>query len=293
MGRGICGPCSGNNPAVAEAAFRARLSELGAELLEPYTGAATPVLVRCAQGHETKRTADSAREGKGCRVCAGVDQQAAWLKFCELVAERGGRVLEPGPLGSGKQHRVWCPQGHETKAIPQIVRLGGGICGECSPVSTTRAEREFRRAVAEFGGRITEPSWLGSTKPHRVICVLGHEVRTRPADVAQGHGICRKCANRTWDVFYVVVNEASQVIKFGITSNDTRRRLSRHRKDGFRSVITTIVGMPDAADLERAVVMTLRLAGIPPVQGREYYDIAALPVILDVVDNWPRQAQAA
>jgi hypothetical protein len=39
--------------------------------------------------------------------------------------------------------------------------------------------------------------------------------------------------------------------------------------------------------LEDEVRHTLNLAGIYPVHGREYFDISALPLILDVVDNYP------
>ncbi|MGH7743214.1 MAG: hypothetical protein ACREQ5_00120 [Candidatus Dormibacteria bacterium] len=52
-------------------------------------------------------------------------------------------------------------------------------------------------------------------------------------------------------------------------------------------MIRKITAMADAADLERTVLATLRLAEIAPIQGREYYDISALPVILDVADHWP------
>jgi hypothetical protein len=39
--------------------------------------------------------------------------------------------------------------------------------------------------------------------------------------------------------------------------------------------------------LESSVLATLRLAEIKPVHGREFYDISALGVILDIVDHWP------
>jgi hypothetical protein len=42
-----------------------------------------------------------------------------------------------------------------------------------------------------------------------------------------------------------------------------------------------------APEIERAVLAALRLAEIRPVRGREYYDGAALAVVLDVADNYP------
>jgi hypothetical protein len=50
-----------------------------------------------------------------------------------------------------------------------------------------------------------------------------------------------------------------------------------------------LTGLPGVAtpELERDVKATLALAGLGPVKGREYLDIGALVVILDVVDNYP------
>lgn len=47
---GICRTCAGRDPVVAEAAFRARLAQLGATLLEPYKNALYSHQVRCAAG---------------------------------------------------------------------------------------------------------------------------------------------------------------------------------------------------------------------------------------------------
>lgn len=49
-GLGICRVCARQDPATAEAEFRARLAELGAELLEPYRNSSTPHRVRCRAG---------------------------------------------------------------------------------------------------------------------------------------------------------------------------------------------------------------------------------------------------
>jgi hypothetical protein len=57
-----------------EAAFRARLAKLGAELLEPqYLGVKTPHRVRCAAGHVTTPTPDNVVNGRRgiCRICTG------------------------------------------------------------------------------------------------------------------------------------------------------------------------------------------------------------------------------
>lgn len=92
-----------------------------------------------------------------------------------------------------------------------------------------------------------------------------------------------------WDAFYVVLNEEEQMVKFGITSGDPRPRISCHARDGYGITVRVMAGMPldTARPLERAVIATLRLAGIEPIRGREYFPASALPVVLDVVDNYP------
>src|ERR1019366_3447317 len=82
-GQGPCRQCSrerdrSSDPKclAAEAAFRARLAELGAELLEPrWLGSGTPHLVRCAAGHESKPRPENVTSGRQgpCRTCAGHD----------------------------------------------------------------------------------------------------------------------------------------------------------------------------------------------------------------------------
>ncbi|MGW2936070.1 hypothetical protein ACWDA7_30430 [Streptomyces sp. NPDC001156] len=319
-------------------------------MIEPnWLGTKVPHRVLCAAGHEAEPRPGDVNRGIGlCVICAGKDQSVAWRLFLQLVAERGGEVLEPKPLGVNTPHRVRCSVGHETKATPSYVRVGGGICPVCAPTSTARAEQRFRSFVEASGGRVLEPQWLGAKKPHRVICAHGHETSPRPFDVqqsgcmcrvcsghdsaaswrafqdrvtelggtvaepkwlgnkvphnvvcAKGHlslirpnnvqqggGICRTCAYKVWDVFYVVANDAARAVKFGITSYDPRARLRHHRADGFDRVVTTITDMPEAPELERKIITSLRSAGAEAIAGREYFDLSALPMILRVVDNW-------
>jgi len=107
-----------------------------------------------------------------------------------------------------------------------------------------------------------------------------------PINVAKGAGICRVCQGKSWDVFYVLASPILGRVKFGVTSNDERRRLAEHRTAGYIETVRVLRGLPKADTLERHVLSTLRDAGIQPVQGREYYDVGVLALILDVVDGW-------
>lgn len=161
------------------------------------------------------------------------------------------------------------------------------MCRICAGNDSANAWRRFRESVIGLGGQVLEPGWLGATSPHRVTCREGHETTVHPGSLRSGQGLCRFCAGKTWDAFYVVTNDRQSRVKFGITSGSTRRRLATHRRSGYETVVRAITAFTDAPKLESSVLATLRLAEIKPVHGREFYDISALGVILDIVDHWP------
>lgn len=350
-GIGICRACAGNDPATAEAAFRARVQQLGGTVMEPeWLGSGKPHRVRCAVGHEGAPYPTHVARGIGiCRVCAGRDSATAWATFRARVEQLGGTVLAPVWLGAKKPHRARCVAGHDCTPRPDVVRQGNGICRVCAGQDAATAEAAFRAGVAalggtvlgvyvgnktpvrarcaaghecrphpghiqqgggicrvcaghdpaaaeaEFharvealGGRVLEPAWLGAQELHRVRCAAGHEVTTRPNNVRSGQGICRHCAGKTWDVFYVVVNRTAGRIKFGISSGSGRPRLSKHRGHGYTEVLRLHVDLPDelAPAIERACIRDLARSRVRPVKGREYYRLDdALPIVLAVLDR--------
>jgi hypothetical protein len=157
------------------------------------------------------------------------------------------------------------------------------------------AEARFRARLAELAAVLLEVRWLGARTPHRVRCAAGHECAPRPDHVVSGAGPCRICAGQIWDAFYVVADLSAGQIKFGITSGDPGPRLRHHRAAGYRDVVRLMVGLPGTAapEIESAALAALALAGFRPVRGREYYDVAALAVVLDVADNYPLPASSA
>ena len=126
----------------AEAKFRARVAELGGEVLEEsWKGVKAPHRVRCAKGHEGAPRPQSINIGNGlCEVCGY--QPLNWTrpersyageaKFRARVAELGGEVLEESWKGNGQPHRVRCANGHEGAPRPSNVLQGSGICLTCS-----------------------------------------------------------------------------------------------------------------------------------------------------------------
>ncbi|MFE3577851.1 hypothetical protein [Streptomyces vinaceus] len=161
------------------------------------------------------------------------------------------------------------------------------LCRVCAGHDSATSWEEFQGLVAKQGGTVAEPVWLGNKGQHRVVCKEGHACVVRPNNVQQGGSICRTCAYKVWDVFYVVANDQAHAVKFGVTSHDPRARLRFHQADGFGRVLQTISDFPDAFPLERAILARLRMASLSPIRGREYYDLAALPLIMDAIEDWP------
>jgi hypothetical protein len=293
-GDGICRACAGRDPEAAESGFRARLAELGAELLEPYKNSGTPHQVRCAAGHDCYPPPGQVRDGHGiCRTCSGQDPAVAEANFRDRLAELGAVLLEPYS-NSQTPHHVRCVGGHDLNLRPTVVQkaraVGRGICVTCAGKGSAVAEAKFRARLAELGATLLESEWLGSATPHRVRCAQGHLSRPTPGNVGQGSGVCRVCAGAEWDAFYVVIGGG--VVKFGITTGEGRRRLLIHAGQGFTEVVRLVTGLPDtvALDAENAVKSALGLAGERPVRGREYFDASCLALILDVADSWLRTA---
>jgi len=350
-GGGICRTCAGRDPKAAEAAFRARLAEVGATLVEPewrgaivrhqakcsaghtcypiphmlrhnrvctkcpqpvsveawgkfrkrveelggevldqeWRGSRQTYSVRCSEGHLSQIWPIGLHRGRGfCGSCTDRSSQRTWERFKVHVEQLGGVVLEEAWKGNNETHACLCAEGHQCAPRPAHVLKGIGICRVCARRDPRAAEVAFRARVKELGGEVLEPAWLGSAKPHRVRCPEGHEGAPLPSGVQGGGGICRVCAGKAWDVFYVVADEINDTVKFGITSGNPRRRLGAHARDGFDSVIRLVEGLPGdlAPRLERAVLAALRDAREEPVRGREYFPARVLGLVLDVVDGW-------
>ncbi|MEV5526356.1 hypothetical protein [Streptomyces prunicolor] len=109
-------PSSRRSPRELEAAFRARLVELGATLLEPvWLGANVPHLVRCAAGHECRPRPGNVRDGDGiCRACAGKAWDVLYVVTDDLDMVKFG-------ITSGDPHPRL--RAHERDGLDQVVRL--------------------------------------------------------------------------------------------------------------------------------------------------------------------------
>ena len=282
--------------------FCERVVELGSEVMEDrYLGYQVQHRIRCKIGHESTRAPDAILLGKtgACKECtwrSRPDAIAAWTRFRSLVEERGCTVLEPSWRGRRTGHLIRCAAGHE--GLVSLKDLAGAqarrICLTCPNRSGGnhaggRGQRSesiyaaLRARVEEEGCVLIEPNYLGVGVPHRVLCKCGRLVRPRPDNLLSGCGPCRHCSGNAWDTFYAVTSARS--VKLGVTSRDPRRRLKVHADNGYTQV-ALVLKTSRAQELERFALVTLNDAGYRPVQGCEYFDIAALPVVLDIAWGW-------
>lgn len=288
-GQGICRACSGVLPDVAEAAFRARIAELGGQVVGEYRNTATPVDCICPAEHPCSPRPNSIQQGRGmCFDCSGRNPAVAEVAFRARVAELGGQVI--GKYASEDTPAdCLCPVGHPCRPTPSYLRKQKGMCPVCAQNDPDTAERTFYARVGALGGRVVGP-YVNSMTFVECICPQGHRCRPRPNSVQQGQGICGACRGAAWDVLYVVTSPTLGRVKFGVTSGDARARLADHRRAGYPEVIRVLPGLDDAHALERHIRVTLRAADITPAQGREYFHIDALALVLDVVDGWTSAA---
>ena len=200
-GQGICRKCGYTNKinprsAPAEAAFGARLIELGAVLLETeWLGNGTRHRARCVHGHDCYPLPASVQQGRGiCRACSGRDPAVAEATFVARLEELEATPLYTEWLGSGEPHKARCAQGHICNPIPDTVKQGGGVCTVCVGHDPATSWAKFKTRLEELGATPLEPEWLGTHTPHRVRCAEGHLCWPRPGSVLRGQGVCRTCA---------------------------------------------------------------------------------------------------
>jgi hypothetical protein len=229
-----------------------------------------------------------------CKTCAGRDPVAAWKNFRQQVTELGGIVLELAWQGALTPHLCRCANGHECRVIPNNIQQGQGLCRICAdrnnPVTAERKSanaKAFYQRVAELGGTVLEPEYLGSEQPHLCLCAAGHECRPTPHSLQSGQGMCKICAWQEQDVLYVVRSPVTRCVKFGITSNGGTSRLRHHRYAGFTEVIYLRAGLPKGVAIctEQEIKAALAVIGAVPAQGREFFSDKYVGTILDEINR--------
>ena len=225
-------------------------------------------------------------------MCVGQDPVHAEALARERLEALGFAPAWEQWLGVSRPHKAICPAGHECQVYLSGLGRKSYECPDCAGTSLAAIQAAFNEAVIRQGATPAWDQWLGAVKGHKVICKNGHECYPRPNDVQQGKGVCRFCAGKGWDVYYIVVNDEEEIVKFGITSGNPRARLGYHRNRGFlRAVLVTAT--PLALKVETETKNVLRAAGVRPVKGREYFPLSALDEVVQVAMSYGLEAEVS
>jgi hypothetical protein len=148
-----------------------------------YVNSTTPLLWQCAAGHEWNAVPASVQRGSWCPDCAGV-RRATLEQMCQVAESRGGRCLSESYQNTATKLEWRCSAGHQWNATPQQIKKGHW-CPFCSRVAPLMLH-ELQRIAHQKGGQCLSLEYLGSLKPLRWKCAVGHEWLARPSSVKAG-----------------------------------------------------------------------------------------------------------
>jgi hypothetical protein len=268
---GICYPCGQADQLAtprslaAKAAFLTRIAELGATLAPDavYKGTGKPISVFCAQGHLCRPRPASLQRGQGiCVTCAGKDSSVAEAGFLARITELGATLADGATYrGAGVPVALICAAGHQTSATwVHIQTVGRGICRICAGHDPAATEAAFWARVAELGATPAPgATYRGKDTSVPLVCANGHACNPRPGCLQQGQGPCMECI-KTFDRVYLMLHDATQAIKVGISGNDGR--VKRNGGRGYQLVTQwRSLTHTQAVDMERLTLSWWRSQG--------------------------------
>ena len=95
----------------------------GSLVSKEYVNARTPLLWRCAQGHEWQATADNVRKKNSwCPTCAKAKRTLTLDDMRELARSMGGECLSTDYLGEHSKLRWKCAMGHVFDLTPNNIK---------------------------------------------------------------------------------------------------------------------------------------------------------------------------
>ncbi|MYW04445.1 hypothetical protein [Streptomyces sp. SID3343] len=141
VGSGYCRTCVGNDPETAYRNFKARVEELGGEVLEPtWLGVGEPHEVICREGHLGKPYPTAVQQGQGiCRWCKGKTWDAFYVVQNPEIA-----TVKFGITSGMTRPRL---RFHATQGFATVLRAVSGLPNDAAP----ELERGILAALKEAG----------------------------------------------------------------------------------------------------------------------------------------------
>lgn len=169
----------------------------GSCLSAEYRNAHTPLLWRCAAGHEWwSKPVNVFHAESWCGVCAhaarAVASRHSLSDMQKLAASRGGECLSAKYVSALKPLRWRCESGHEWSAPANRIK-NGHWCGKCAGLARGTIDA-MRAMAAARGGKCLSSDYKGNK--HKLLwrCEAGHEWWAVPNSISSGRW-CSECGN--------------------------------------------------------------------------------------------------
>lgn len=265
-----------------------------------YRGVAGHAEVTCKVGHAFERRAiDLLEEAVNphrlpvpiCRECARPEYAEASARSLRSRAEEQGITLV-GPVEHGSAQAL-CGCGGTYTVYAHIYPGHPQLEDRCHTCEARARSEEldwfYRQAEAEGVTMDRRP-----TGPHQrtgITCPLGHEDRVNAMQAFKRGLVCRRCSgsvhNTPFTVFYVVQHPETSVVKFGVSRGSGESRLRQHAEMGYTTRHRKLVDLPGslAKEVEDHCKAALAAAGWCPVEGSEWFEGAALGLVIDTADR--------
>jgi hypothetical protein len=163
-------------------------------LSEKYSGAASKLRFRCADGHEWETKAAHVACGTWCPKCAG-NFRLPIEAVRRVARSRGGECLSEESPGASAKLRFRCSEGHEWEALAGNVWSKGSWCPRCAGRGSYSIE-EFREFARDRSGECLSDECHGARSILRMRCSQGHEWELAAGTVRSQRTWCRKCSTK-------------------------------------------------------------------------------------------------
>jgi hypothetical protein len=153
-----------------------------------YVNTDTPLLWRCAKGHEWLNRPAKIKKGQWCRTCKGLDTGS--IADMQILAEdRGGICLSTQYVNSQTPLEWECKLGHRWGARPGNIKTGNW-CPECA--GKRQGIEDLKVIATKRGGRLHSQAYRGMASKYKWGCKEGHSWIATANSIKNGTW-CRKC----------------------------------------------------------------------------------------------------
>jgi hypothetical protein len=172
-------------------------SKGGQCLSSEYKNAHTKLLWQCSKGHIWEATPDKIKNSKSwCHECFGRKKYS--IKSMQEIAEsRGGKCLSSEYINI-KSKLLWqCSEGHEWKAVPDVVVNRNSWCAECShDKKNQELLTDMQNLAKSKGGKCLSTKYINNSTKMLWQCSEGHHWEANAKSLKHSDTWCPKCTQQ-------------------------------------------------------------------------------------------------